>query len=64
MFNKIPKALRLFFVIMASLIALGIFLTGYQNVHWFSYVPPIFLLFAAITGICPGMFVSKKIIGE
>jgi len=64
MFNKIPKALRLFFIIMAGIISLGIFLTGYQNVHWVSFLPPVFLAFAAITGICPGMFITKKIVGD
>ncbi|VAX01330.1 hypothetical protein MNBD_GAMMA22-3137 [hydrothermal vent metagenome] len=64
MFNKISKALRLFFLIIAITIALGIYLTGYTTVHWVLYLPLVFMLFASITGICPGIIVSKMIVGE
>ena len=47
--------MRLFFLIFAILIGIGIWLSGYKAVHWFSYLPPAFLLFAAITGICHGL---------
>ena len=47
--------MRVFFLIFAIIISAGIWLTGYEVVHWFSYLPPAFLLFAAITGICPGL---------
>jgi len=64
MFNKIPKALRLFLIMVASVISLGIFLTGYSIAHWLLYLPAVFLFLAGITGICPGMFFSKKIVGD
>ncbi len=54
-------AQRVFFLILALTIYLGIYLTGYANVHWFSYVPVAALLFAFITGICPGLKLLKAI---
>ncbi|HSG11635.1 MAG TPA: YgaP-like transmembrane domain [Gammaproteobacteria bacterium] len=55
------SAIRMLFIIMAALISVGIWLTGYQNVHWFLYIPPAALLFAGITGICPGYMVFRKL---
>ena len=55
------SAIRMLFIIMAAFIGVGIWLTGYQNVHWFLYIPPAALLFAGITGICPGYMVFRKI---
>lgn len=54
-------AQRMLFLSMAILISLGIYLTGYESVHWVLYVPAIALLFAAITGICPGLMLFKKL---
>jgi len=55
------SSLRIFFLFMASFILLGIWLTGFNNIHWLLYIPPAFLLFAAITGICPGLIILKKL---
>ena len=55
------SAIRMLFIVMAVLIGIGIWLTGYQNVHWFLYLPPVFLLFAGVTGICPGYMVFRKL---
>ncbi len=49
------SAQRVFFLTTALMIYLGIYLTGYENVHWFSYVPVVVLSFAFATGICPGL---------
>ena len=46
---------------MAVFIGAGIWLTGYQNEHWLLYIPPVVLLFAGITGICPGYMIFRKI---
>ncbi len=61
--KTVSKSIRLFFLIFSAIIFLGIFLTGFGNVHWFMYVPAVFSLFAAATGICPGMIITKKITG-
>ncbi len=55
------SAQRMLFLTIAIIIAAGIFLTGYQSVHWLLYIPPLALLFAAITGICPGLALFKKL---
>ena len=55
------SALRMLFLTVAVLISVGIFLTGYKNVHWFLYVPVAAMLFAGLTGICPGLMLWKKL---
>lgn len=57
------SAMRFFFLVVASVIALGIWLTGYQSVHWVLYLPAVFFLFAAVTGICPGIIISNSLFG-
>ncbi len=54
-------ALRVQFIIVALLVYLGIFLSGYTNVHWFLYVPVVALIFAGITGFCPGLRILRAI---
>jgi len=54
------NAIRMLFLIMAAVILLGIWLTGFSVVHWVLYLPAIGLLFAAVTGICPGYILMKK----
>ena len=50
----------LFNVAVFNMVAIG--LTGFGNVHWFSYVLPSFLVMAAITGFCPGLLISKRLL--
>jgi hypothetical protein len=49
------------FFTMAALIMLGIWLTGFSVVHWVLYLPVAALVFAGITGICPGYMLFRKI---
>lgn len=56
---KVGKEMRFFLLVVSLMIWAGIALSGFAQVHWFMYVPAAFLLFAAITGICPGMFFSR-----
>lgn len=44
---------------IAGVIWTGIWLTGFDKVHWILYVPVLFLSFAGITGICPLILWSK-----
>ncbi len=62
--NKASKAMRLFFFNVGVLMLVGIGLTGFTSVHWFLYVVPAFMLFAAVTGLCPGMIITRKLVGE
>lgn len=58
---KISTAMRFFFLVVSSVIWLGIALTGFKTVHWVLYIPAVFLLFAAVTAICPGIIFSNMI---
>ena len=57
----IGKSMRFFFFGSSLVIWLGIYLTGFETVHWVSYIPAVFFMFAAVTGICPGIIFSKKL---
>jgi hypothetical protein len=57
-------ALRMTFLAMALTIWLGIWLTGLSVVHWVLYLPAVFLTFAGVTGICPGLIVNKILLQE
>lgn len=56
------NTVRMLFFNATIIIMIGIGLSGFEKVHWFSYVLPTFLLFAAATGLCPGLMVSKKML--
>ncbi len=57
----ISHSMRFFFFGSGLVIWLGIYLTGFDVVHWVSYFPAVFFIFAAVTGICPGIIFSKMI---
>lgn len=61
MFNA-SKAVRLLFLDISAFAIAGIWLTGFSVVHWFSYVVPAAMLLAAVTGFCPGLFISNRIL--
>lgn len=55
------SALRMQFLSIAAVVLVGIWLTGFDRVHWFLYVPVAVFGFAGATGICPGLIFWKKI---
>ena len=61
---SLNRAMRFFFLVTACIIWTGIFLTGFRTVHWVLYVPAVFFLFAALTGICPGIIISNRLFGK
>ncbi len=61
MFNA-SRVQRVFFFNMAMISLLGLWLTGFDKVHWFTYVIPAGLLFAAATGFCLGFMFSRLIL--
>ena len=61
---RISNAMRFFFLVTGSLLWAGIWLTGFATVHWLLYLPAVFFLFAALTGICPGMIFSNMLFGK
>lgn len=54
------SALRMLVMSMSMVGAAGIFLSGYDQVHWLLYMPTVFMAFAAATGICPGLIIWRK----
>jgi hypothetical protein len=62
-FQSSPAA-RLFFLIVSLNIWLGIWLTGFGVAHWWLYIPAGFLLFAAVSGLCPGMVMTRWLFKE
>jgi len=55
------NAQRMFFLIVATLLTVGIWLSGWEHVHWLIYVIVGMLSFAFLTGICPGLVILKKL---
>lgn len=62
-FRSSPAA-RVFFLVVSMVIWLGIWLTGFNIAHWVLYIPAVFLLFAAVTGYCPGMIITRTLFKE
>ena len=60
----IAKSMRFFFFFTGTIMWVGIWLTGFSVTHWLLYIPAIFVYFAAITGICPGLIFSRLIFGD
>ncbi|HHJ14370.1 MAG TPA: hypothetical protein ENJ79_08355 [Gammaproteobacteria bacterium] len=59
--TKASPAVRFFFLFISSVIWLGIWQTGFSTAHWILYLPAVFLSFAAISGICPGLLLSDRL---
>jgi ABC-type polysaccharide/polyol phosphate export permease len=55
------SAQRMLFLTLAIVLGIGIWLSGWNQVHWLLYVPTVMLAFAGITGICPGLNILKKV---
>jgi hypothetical protein len=55
------SAYRVLFISIAGVVLLGIWLTGFDKAHWFLYLPVVMLIFAGLTGICPGLIFWHKI---
>lgn len=59
-FNQI-----LLFLVHATLfMVVGIWLTGFDQVHWFMYVLPAIFTVSATFGICPGINLWRMVLGE
>ena len=46
---------------VAAVVALGNTLTGWENVSWILWIPPVALSLAAITGVCPFKIIFVKL---
>jgi len=54
-------AWRMQFLTTAVIILIGIWLTGFDRVHWFLYIPVAALAIAAFTGKCMGLEMWKRL---
>lgn len=54
-------AMRAWFAFFGLFLWLGIYLTGFSQVHWILYIPAAASIFASVTGICPSMMVMNKL---
>lgn len=62
--DKMDSAMKAFFLFVGIIMWVGIYLTGFDVVHWILYLPASFFLFSAITGICPGMIFFKEVFSD
>ncbi|OGU74847.1 MAG: hypothetical protein A2V93_05560 [Ignavibacteria bacterium RBG_16_34_14] len=61
---KASNSMRVWFGFFGALIWVGMYLTGFSNIHWLLYVPAAGMVFAAVTGICPSQIAVFKILGS
>ena len=59
---QISTEMRLWFLGPMLMLWIGIYLTGFELVHWLIYLPAVMSIFALITGLCPGMFLIRTIL--
>jgi len=59
--SRVDAPMRLFLAAVATLLWVGIWHTGFAVASWIIYLPAIFFVFAAITGICPGLIISRAL---
>ena len=57
-----PPWLRLFLFFGGAVLWVGIWHTGFPVASWIIYILAVMFVFAALTGICPGAIVSRKIL--
>ena len=64
LFVKSGNAMRVFLLNATVFMVIGIGLTGFDQVHWFSYVLPVIFTLSATFGICPGINLWRMVLGE
>ena len=57
---KASKSMRIWYAFVGIIMWVGIYLSGFSNVHWLLYVPAIGFVFAAITGLCLSLTAISK----
>lgn len=61
---KASKAVRLFFFNTSLIATALIWSSVHYQISWLAYLIPGIFLFAAISGICPGMGIARMLLGE
>jgi len=55
LFSKAGAPMRFFLMNAAVIMFIGIWLSGFDKVHWFIYLIPCVFALSATFGICPGL---------
>ena len=55
------SANRMVYLSFAAILLLGVWLSGFERVHWLLYVPIVFASFAGLSGFCVNLWFWKKL---
>lgn len=55
------SANRMLYLSFSLIMLSGVWLTGFETVHWVLYVPIAFSAFAGISGFCVNLWLWKKL---
>jgi hypothetical protein len=61
---KAGKNTRLFLLISSLAQGLGIYLSGYENIHWLLYLISLMFFGAALNGYCTMMILIENVFGK
>lgn len=64
LFVKTGNAMRVFLLNASLFIMIGIWLTGFDKVHWFIYAIPVIFTLSATFRICPGINLWRIVLRE
>ena len=59
---QISTEMRLWMLGPMLMLWIGIYLTGFELVHWLIYLPAVMSIFASVTRLCPGMLLIRTIL--
>lgn len=59
-----PAWLRAFLLFGGIVTWIGIWDTGLYVVSWILYIPAVMFVFGAVTGICPGVILTRAVLGR
>jgi hypothetical protein len=64
LFSPAGAPMRLFLMNAALVMFIGIWLSGFEQVHWSIYIIPALFSASALFGICPGINLWRLLLGE
>ena len=61
---KVNWTQRVFYLFLSFMLMVGIWLTGFDTVHWFLYFPPAVMVVTFATGYCPSIGMFRALLPE
>jgi len=55
------SANRMLYLSFSMIMLTGVWLTGFETVHWLLYIPIVFSAFAGISGFCVNLWFWKSL---